>query len=184
MMKKMAVLFILFFFTAPMDLAAFRDHRPSVKSVGSHPSAYRANRDMRIRLKMPFRFQGDKGSPGKPVHPVYPGYKPGKPGHGHPGRNHPRYGWSSGTTVVREVQPIIIVNHPAPQTPAAPPEPEKIWVPPVMGTRTEPGYWDHGIKKRWMGDHWRYEQDFETRKWVPESQVAIVEQEGFWKIVE
>jgi hypothetical protein len=35
-----------------------------------------------------------------------------------------------------------------------------------------------------MGDHWRYEQDFEERKWVPETQVTVVEQEGYWKIVE
>jgi hypothetical protein len=182
MMKKVAILAVLFFFAGAVDLLAFRGHRSGGKRVGIGSSVTPTTRDIRARLKMPIRLPVDKGYPGKPVHPIYPGHKPGKPGHGHPGKHRPRYWWPSSTTVVREVQPIIIVNNPAPPAPA--PEPEKIWVPPVMGTRTEPGYWDHGIKKIWMGDHWRYEQDFETRKWVPEAQVAVVEQEGYWKIVE
>lgn len=180
-MKKIAWLSVLFVFAGPMDLPAFRDHQSSVTPVGSGP-AYPTTRDVVARLKMPKQLPMDNGRPGKPVHPIYPG---DKPGHGHPGKDRPRYGWSGGTTVVREVQPIIIVNQPAPQTPAPPPsEPERVWVPPVMGTRTEPGYWDYGIKKIWMGDHWRFEQDFEDRIWVPESQMAVVEQEGYWKIVE
>jgi hypothetical protein len=35
-----------------------------------------------------------------------------------------------------------------------------------------------------MGDHWRFEQDYNQRKWVPERQVQVVKQEGYWKIVE
>ncbi len=116
------------------------------------------------------------GSPGKPVHPIYPGYKPG---HGRP-----VYWWPASTTVVQETPPIIIVNNPPPAAPAPPPEAEKVWVPPVMDTRIEPGYWDYGIKKMWMGDHWRYEQDHDERIWVPESQVKYVKQEGYWKTVE
>jgi hypothetical protein len=86
--------------------------------------------------------------------------------------------------MVREIQPIIIVTQPPPQEPPPAPEPEKVWVPPVMGTRTEPGYRDYGIRKSWMGDHWRFEQNFDQPIWVPEKQVEVVKQEGYWKIVE
>jgi len=86
--------------------------------------------------------------------------------------------------VVRETQPIIIVYNPPPVAPAPPPTPQRIWVPPVLDTRSEPGYWDYGVKKVWMGDHWRYEQDHEKRVWVPASQVKYIKQEGYWKPVE
>ena len=183
-MKKMVVLSIVLLFAGPADLPAFRGHRPAVDPVGGAVRATPTLREIRARMKMPIRISMDNRHAGKPVRPVYPGNKPGSPGYGHPVKHRPRYGWPTGTTVVREVQSVIIVNNPPPEAPAAPPQPEKVWVPPVMGTRTEPGYWDHGIRKVWMGDHWRYEQDFEDRKWVPESQVAIVEQQGYWKIVE
>ena len=64
------------------------------------------------------------------------------------------------------------------------PEPDKVWVPPVTETRTVPGYWDYAIKKTWMGDYWRFEQDLGDKTWVPESQVTVVTQEGYWKTVE
>jgi hypothetical protein len=102
--------------------------------------------------------------PVKPVHPIHPGDKPHKPGYKPPG-----YWWPATRTVVRETETIVIVTTPAPAEPPAPPKPEEIWVPPVMGTRTQPGYWDYGVKKVWMGDHWRYEQDLDARVWVPES---------------
>ena len=192
-MKRMLWITILFLFAAPADLFADRSHnarhhRSSIRSTMQPqsqdwqkrlkrsvrpPSKY-----MRSRSRLPTRLPFHPGSPGKPAHPIYPGYKPGRPGHGHPG-----YGWPASTTVVREIQPIIIVP-PPPVTPAPPPEPEEIWVPPVMDTRTEPGYWDYGVKKEWMGDHWRYEQDHEERIWVPASQVRYVKQEGYWKPVE
>jgi hypothetical protein len=35
-----------------------------------------------------------------------------------------------------------------------------------------------------MGDHWRYEQDHEERVWVPEAQVNVVKQEGYWKTLD
>lgn len=88
------------------------------------------------------------------------------------------------TTVVREFQPIVIVAPPVHQEPPPTPKPQKIWIPPVMGTRTEPGYWDYGIRKVWMGDHWRFEQDNDQREWVPDRQVEVVKQEGYWKSVE
>ena len=53
-----------------------------------------------------------------------------------------------------------------------------------MDVRTEPGYWDYGVKKMWMGDHWRYEQDVTQKKWVPASQVEYVKQAGYWKVAE
>jgi hypothetical protein len=183
-MKKIVVLSILLLFAGPTDLPAFQGHRPAVNSVGGVVRATPGLREIRARMKMPIRISMDKRHAGKPVHPIYPGNKPGRPGHGRPEKHPPRYWWPATTTVVREVQPVIIVNNPPPEASATPPPPEKVWVPPVMGTRTKPGYWDHGIKKVWMGDHWRYEQDFEERKWVPETQVTVVEQEGYWKIVE
>jgi hypothetical protein len=132
--------------------------------------------EMRARLKLPIRFPVENATPGKPDHPTFPGRKRG---HGRPG-----FVFPFGTTVVRETQPIVIVNNPAPPEPAPPAEPQKTWVPPVMGLRTEPGYWDYGIRKVWMGDHWRYEQDPGKKTWVPASQVAYVMQEGYWQIVE
>jgi hypothetical protein len=99
-------------------------------------------------------------------------------------RRHPGYWWPAGTIPVREVQPIVIVNISPPPEPPPVPEPQKVWVPPVIGTRTEAGYWDYEIKRVWRGDHWLYEQDFEKPRWVPPSQVEYVEQEGYWKIVE
>jgi hypothetical protein len=91
--------------------------------------------------------------------------------------------WPATTTVVKEAPTIVIVNPPPPAE-SPPPEPQKIWVPPVMGIRTEPGYWDYGVKKRWMGDHWRYEQDVTRKTWVPEAQVEVVKQAGYWKLAE
>lgn len=184
MMKKIVILLIMLLFAVPADLPAFRSHRPAVNRVGGAPPANPGIREIRARMKMPIRTSLYNRHAGKPVHPIYPGKKPGRPGHGHPGKHPSRYWWPAGSTVVREVQPVIIVNNLPPEAPAPPPPPEKVWVPPVMGTRTEPGYWDHGIKKTWKGDHWRYEQDFEIRKWVPETQVTVVEQDGYWKIVE
>jgi hypothetical protein len=93
------------------------------------------------------------------------------------------WGPTTTTTVVKESPTIVIVNPPPAEEPP-PPEPRKTWVPPVMGIRTEPGYWDYGVKKVWMGDHWRYEQDFTEKTWVPASQVKYVKQAGYWKVAE
>jgi hypothetical protein len=183
-MKKIVLLSIVLLFTSPADLPAFRGHRTAVNPVDGAVPSNPGLREIRARMKMPIRTSMDNRHGGKPVQPIYPGDKPGRPGHGRPENDLPRYWWPAATTVVREVQPVIIVNNPPPEAPATPFPAEKVWVPPVMGTRTEPGYWDHGIKKVWMGDHWRYEQDFEERKWVPETQVTVVEQEGYWKFVE
>jgi len=192
-MVRILLVTLLLFFAGPQDLFADRSiyatqHRIGIRSYPppssqAHSrfkrSARHPSRDLRNRFRPPTRLRLHPGSPGKPVHPIYPGYKPGKPGRGRPG-----YGWPASTTVVREFQPIIIVNNPPPLVPAPAPEPEEVWVPPVMDTRTEPGYWDYGVKKVWMGDHWRYEQDHEERIWVPASQVRYVKQEGYWKPVE
>ncbi len=173
--------------------AASQDTRSRMKMPARLPSGDMRSRmkmparlppgDMRSRMKMPARLPSDSRRPVKPVHPIYPGNKPCKPGY-RPCR--PVNWWPVGTTTVEsKPQPIIIVNHPQTAAPPPPrPEPQKTWVPPVMSTRTEPGYWDYGVKKKWMGDHWRYEQDFEKPTWVPESEVQYVKQEGYWKIAD
>lgn len=179
-MKKLAILSILFLFTGPVDAPAGGDHPTTLRPLGSGPPVYPLSREMRTRLKLPARppVDVDRKHPGR-VHPIHPGHKPGRPGPSYPG-----YGRTGGTTVVQELQPIVVINNPVPVEPLPAPQPQKIWVPPVMETRTLPGYWDYGIKKRWMGDHWRYEQDFGQKNWVPASQVEIVTQAGYWKAVE
>lgn len=176
MIKTITILTILLFLAVPVDLPAFSGHRTARQSLGSTPPAHPDSRAMRVRLRMPIRFPMDRGETGKPAHPIYPGHRPGR---GRPGCWYPVT-----ATVVREVQPVIIVNNLPAAEPAPPPEPEKEWVPPVLGTRTEPGYWDYGIRQVWMGDHWRFEQDFEKKTWVPPSRVKFVRQQGYWKTVE
>ncbi|MFO7713190.1 hypothetical protein [Desulfosarcina sp.] len=178
-MKKIALALTVLFFACPMDLQAFRDHPPAVKPLGSGPATYPLSPQMRARLKMPVQLPVDSVRPGKPGQPIYRGSPPGRRGHGRPA-----YWWPAGTTQVQEPQPIIIVNTPPPASPTSPPEPQRTWVPPVMDTRTEPGYWDYGIRKVWMGDHWRYEQDQDEKTWVPASTVEYVKQAGYWKIFE
>ncbi|MBR9985109.1 MAG: hypothetical protein KFF68_04295 [Desulfosarcina sp.] len=195
-MKRILIVALLLLFAGPRDLFAERSHRSRQEThhrfgirADTQPqsqdirSRYKRSRlpahDLRSRFRPPSRRPLHPGSPGKLVHPGYPVYHPGRPGHGRPG-----YWWPAGTTIVREIQPIIILNHPPPAAPAPPPEPEKVWVPPVMDTRTEPGYWDYGVKKVWMGNHWRYEQNHDERIWVPASRVKYVKQEGYWKPVE
>jgi hypothetical protein len=161
---------------APVDLQAYREHG----RMNDNNSMIYASPSRKHKIPRPLHERMfNPGKPGKPTHPIYPGDKPGRPGGGH---------WPFwrpvSTTIVREVQPVIIVNTPPTTQAEPPPEPEKVWVPAVMDTRTEPGYWDYGVKKRWMGDHWRFEQDFATRVWVPETQVKYVSQEGYWKTVE
>ncbi|MCB2147073.1 MAG: hypothetical protein KQI81_11405 [Deltaproteobacteria bacterium] len=175
-MKRVLFITLLFLFAGPQNLFADRSYYGRHDRTGARPTINIPIQDLRGRLERPSRLPVNPGYPGKPVHPIYPGYKPG---HGRP-----VYWWPAGSTVVREPPTIIIVNNPPPAAPAPPPEPEKMWVPPVMDTRTEPGYWDYGIRKIWMGDHWRYEQDLDERIWVPESQVKYVKQEGYWKTVE
>lgn len=179
MIKKLAILSILFLFAGPVELPAGSDHGPALRPLGSGPPIYPLSREMRTRLKMPVRLPVDPLPPVKPVHPIVPGHKPDRPGNGYP-----RHGWTGSTSVVREVQPIVIVNAPPPEPISPPPQPRMVWVPPLMETRTQPGYWDHGIKKVWMGDHWRFEQDFKEKTWVPESEVRVVRQAGYWKPVE
>ena len=175
-MKRIIFITLLLLFAGPQNLFADRSHYGAHHEIGLRSTTNLPIQDLRGRLERPSRLPVHPGSPGKPVHPIYPGYKPG---HGRP-----VYWWSASTTVVQETPPIIIVNNPPPAAPAPPPEAEKVWVPPVMDTRIEPGYWDYGIKKAWMGDHWRYEQDHDERIWVPESLVKYVKQEGYWKTVE
>jgi hypothetical protein len=193
-MQRILTITLLILLAGPQHLFADRTRHGTHHRIGVRLHAYPqsqqvrngfkrparcASQDRHRRFKRPARLPVHPGSPGKPVHPIYPGYKPGRPGHIRPG-----YWWPTSTTVVRETQPIIIVVDPPSVAPAPPPKPEEEWVPPVMDTRTEPGYWDYGVKKVWMGNHWRYEQDHEELIWVPASQVRYVKQEGYWKPVE
>ena len=182
-MNKLAVLSVLILITIPSDLLAFRDHRSTNNPrPGLMPTQARISQTG-SRLRMPIKLPVDEWDPGRQVRKIHRGHKPIASDPKRHGRH--RYRWPPATTVVREVQPIIVVNNPPPALAAsAPTEPKKVWVPPVMDTRTKPGYWDYGIKKMWMGDHWRYEQDVEKRTWVPASEVTYVKQEGYWKIVE
>lgn len=169
----MAMLTVLLMIAGPAGALASRVHRPVGKVLDTipprDPPEQQEAADRRHPHHLPQRSTFSDG----PTHPVrHPHYRP-------------KYRWPGGPpTVVREIQPIVILTPAPSQEPPPPPEPQKVWVPPVMGTRTEPGYWDYGIRKVWMGDHWRYEQDVDQPIWVPERQVEVVKQEGYWKIVE
>ena len=169
--------------------SAFRGAIPpaaiAVPGHGKSPAVSTTRRHGQLKIgrhPLKKRFKAKPGTRRKPVHPIYPGHKPGKPNRP-PFHGRPHYWWPATTTVVKEVPTVIIVQPPPPAAPE-PPKPKEIWVPPVLGLRTEPGYWDYGVKKIWMGDHWRYEQDVTSKTWVPESQVKYVQQAGYWKVVE
>lgn len=191
-MQLILILSLLCLLTGPAEVMA--DRYQSGARAGLRLQARAMSRDIHRQMRspkllpsrgglgrhrLPSQLPVYPGSTGKPVHPIYPGHKPCKPGH-----DRPRYWWPVSTTVTQEPPTIIIVNAPPAAEPPVPPEPEKIWVPPVMDTRTEPGYWDYGVKKIWMGDHWRYEQDFEEKTWRPESEVQYVKQAGYWTSAE
>lgn len=191
-MPRILIVLLVCLFTGPADGWAGRYHSGSRVGIRFQAQPkFQGNRSQmgsplrqptgnRLgRHRFPSRLPSNPHPPGKPVHPIYPGDKPCRPGYQRPG-----YGWPVTGTVVRETETIIVVNTPPPAEPPPPPEPEKVWVPPVMDTRTEPGYWDYGVKKVWMGDHWRYEQDLDIRTWVPESQVRYVKQAGYWTFAE
>jgi hypothetical protein len=177
-MKRMAVLTILLVIASPLNLEAFNDHRPVGRVLDTVPPRDPPEQE-RDNGDRPHRSPKRPNSPRIP-HPIHSRERPHPPG----ARGRPLTVWPGGTTVVREIQPIIIIAPPSPEEPPPAPEPGRIWVPPVMETQTEPGYWDYGIRKVWMGDHWRYEQDFDRPVWVPEKQVEVVRQEGYWKTAE
>lgn len=179
-MKKMAVLAIFLVIASPLHLEAFDDHRPVGRVLDTIPPRDPPEQEQDNGDRHPHGLPQRPNSSGTPHRPNHPADRP----HHHPGRRRPLTVLPGSTTVIREIQPIIIVTPPSPKEPPPAPEPEQIWVPPVMGTRTEPGYWDYGIRKTWMGDHWRYEQDFDQPVWVPEKQAEYVKQEGYWKIAE
>jgi len=193
-MRKLFLIFAIYFSILPAIAFAGRHSFHSQTGMGA--SAAFKPRHVHGRIGSPTHTYWSNGiarpllpnrSPSGPGHrqqQAKPGIKP--PHHGKPKppmHVRPRYVWPATTTVVKEVPTIVIVNPPPPAEPP-PPEPQKTWVPPVMGVRTEPGYWDYGVKKKWMGDHWRYEQDVTRKTWVPEAQVEYVKQAGYWKVAE
>lgn len=193
-MRKRFLVFAIYFSILPAIAAA--DRYPFPTRIGKSASAAAKTGHLQGRMAVPTHPYWENGialpllphrSSAKPGHRrqiAKPGFK--GPHHGRhkpPKHIHPRYWWPATTTVVKESPTIVIVNSPPPAAPP-PPEPQKIWVPPVIGVRTEPGYWDYGVKKIWMGDHWRYEQDVTRKTWVPASQVEVVKQAGHWELAE
>jgi hypothetical protein len=189
-MKRLLIFTLLILFTTPSDLLAGGtvirwNHRIGVRAPGDsmvrHPRARRETPhprsfwDGRERKYSPARPHRESDFHGKRDRPIKYHRRPDRYG-----RRYPRYWWPASTVVVRKTRPIVVINVPPPPAP----EPKKVWVPPVMGTRTQPGFWDYAIRKVWMGDHWLFTQDFLKRTWVPPYQVEYVKQEGYWKIVE
>jgi hypothetical protein len=175
------LLMVLIVLTAPVQLAAF-DHahrgtdatpvEPDAQpeEVISHAMRVRLGLPVRLPLRPELREQIRRSRDARRIrhHPPGPGPV------------------VSTTTIVNEVRPIVVVTPPAAAEKTATPEPqaEREWVPPVVETVTQPGYWDYAIKRTWMGDHWRYEQDRAQKTWIPATQVRVVTQAGYWRTVE
>jgi len=175
------LLMVLLGLTAPVQLAAFdHPHRGAdATPVETDTQPEEAiSHEMRVRLGLPVRL------------PLRPELREQirRSREARRIRHHPPAAgpYVSTTTIVNEVRPIVVVAPPAAAAQTAPPEPEAVreWVPPVVETVTQPGYWDFAIKRTWMGDHWRYEQDRAEKIWVPATQVQVVTQAGYWRTVE
>lgn len=168
---------VLCLFVAPMNGWAFREHGPAADASAYGNALQRSTHAITARLRQAMGSpevrkqsppRGRRGDSGR---------RPYRPGHGRP-----PWVWPAASTVVRETRTIVIVAPPV-EAPTPPPEPQYVWIPPVMETRTEPGYWDYGVKKIWMGDHWRFEQNVREKTWVPPAQVTVVKQAGYWQPV-
>ena len=178
-MKPVFIAAILLLLLIPVDTPAFQQQRNAA-------SAYR------IGMRRPALVPGIGGHVARPANTdIRPIFK-GRPGHGQDVREKPRkckrrrpmVWYPVSTTVVRESPQVVVVKQPPAPEPVKPPKPQKVWVPPVMATRIEPGFWDYGVKKIWMGDHWRFEQNLKEKKWVPKAVVEYVKQEGYWAFAE
>lgn len=170
-MKRRMILLMVILLLGPIGLAAAEDRPGRRNDIGEKASIARArNEEMRRRLNLPVRLpiERDAHHHHRKILPL-PDYRYPYP--------------ASQTTVVKELQPIIVVTPAPPEKPPASPEIQYVWVPPVTEMRTEPGHWDYGIKKEWMGDHWRYSQDLAEKTWIPETRVEAVKQPGYWNIV-
>ncbi len=167
-MKHLLLLTTLLLAWGPIHLPAAEPYRHPSAQVGY--TGLRANRQAR-----PVKVVT------KPYCTPRHGHRRHKPGK--PWRGRPVTWWPVAAPAAPEPAPVVIVYRP-PSEPAPAPEPPKEWVPAVMATRIEPGYWDHPIKKIWMGDHWRFVQDLAKRRWVPEAVVEYVKQAGHWKTVD
>ena len=161
-MKRHIALLIAWFLLGAIDPALAGD-RPIHRNDTAENIAIANSRnaEMRRRLNLPVQLPIDRETFRPPRDP-YP---------------------ATQTTVVRELQPIIVVNPAPPEKPTASPEIQYVWIPPVTEMRTEPGHWDYGVKKEWMGDHWRYSQDLSEKTWIPETRVEAVKQPGYWNIL-
>jgi len=181
MVKPLIVVTALLLLHIPTNAPAFRYHRPESSRIGTLSSK-------------PMVTTATHGRSARPYNSAHRYHFAVKPGHrpGHPvnkpcirQRRRPMVWYPvAHTTVVREQSPVAVVRQPPVPEPARPPEPRKIWVPPVMDTRTVPGFWDYEITKTWMGDHWRFDQNLKEKKWVPEAVVQYVKQEGYWAFAE
>lgn len=73
--------------------------------------------------------------------------------------------------VIREV-PVVI----------QPPEPEKVWVPPVYEEKVVPGHYTSGIREWVDEDGYRNFADDDSKSvWIPEHTIRVIVQEGYWK---
>lgn len=125
----------------------------------------------------------------KPEQPIHkPGHKPGhQPRHGWYGPPYylppynvfrPSYGGSRNTEtiiikekeVIREV-PVII----------QPPEPEKVWVPPVYETKIVEGHFTNGIKETIEDGYRTFTDDPGQSIWVPEREIRVIKTPGYYR---
>ena len=174
-MKTWCLTVAMLVLAAPISLSAFdsRDHE-AVVGTAKRPikPGKTFARDMKDRLGMPLSTE-------EIIEQAHQSRRASKR---RPRRPHVTH--VTTTTVVNEITPVIVVEQKAPEPAATKPEIEREWVPPEVETVTEPGYWDYTIKRTWMGDHWRYEQDLTQKTWVPPTTAEVVKREGYWRIVE
>lgn len=178
MMRRLQAVIILLFFATPMNGWALREHGPPAGASGYGNVLQRSNGVITERFRQAMGLPVVRQDSLPPAHRDNSGRRIHRPGH-----RRPPWVWPVTSTVVRETRTIIIVAPPM-EAPTPPPKPRYEWVPPVMDTRTEPGYWDYGVNKIWMGDHWRFEQNVREKTWVPPAEVTTIKQAGYWKAVD
>jgi len=105
----------------------------------------------------------------------------------------PDYGYGGGNVVIprgtvdryRDPAPtVVVVPQPAPAAPVDS-EPSvktvRTWVPAEKETVWVPESTECGIKKQWMGDHWKYATDFKNCQKVPGRMETVVTRPGYLK---
>jgi hypothetical protein len=101
----------------------------------------------------------------------------------------PYYGYSRFRrgvgTVYRDDSPPIVVVAPQPAPAQARREPQvktvRNWVPPEKSSVWVPERKSCGIKKKWMGDHWKFSTDTQNCRTVPGRMEMVVTRPGYFK---